>query len=198
MTCQCNIAGLLSMNYPGIISASLSGGTEVGIASDGTVLLGATLNTLSLTAYAFLPGGDRFLGVQCNASAQATIKWVQRYDCNTDTTYFIPQSGGKASIINGPINGVSLSCDPNISSLSFNASAQSGPATPYFTNTMKSGFNLVYTGVPIKIESGSTDPYDINLGPFSVTAYLQSFNLSVNPPSYATVSYNFVVPGTVS
>jgi len=198
MPCTCNIVGLLSMNYSGIISASLNGGTEVGVASDGTVLLGATLNTLSITAYAFAAGADKFLGATCPSSAQATLKWVQRYDCTTDTTYFIPQTGGKASITNGPITGVSLACDPNIESRSFSASAQSGPSTPYLTHIMKSGFNLVYTGIPIPIESGSQSPYTINLGPFTVTAYLQSFNLSVSPPSFATVSYNFVVPGTVS
>lgn len=198
MACQCHIVGLLNINYSGIFSASLNGGTNVTLSSDGTVLLGATLNTLAITAYAFSPGGNRFLGATCPASASASVQWVQRYDCATNTTHFIPKSGGKASILNGPINNVSLQCDPNISSMAFNASAQSGPTTPYITNTTQNGFNLSYTGTPIQIESGSASPVSIDLGVLSVEAYLQSFSLTINPPSPATVSYNFVVPGTIT
>jgi hypothetical protein len=197
MVCPCNIVGLLSMNYSGIISASFNGNTEVGIATDGTVLLGQTMNTLTISAWPFAPGGDRFLGASCPASANASIRWLQKYDCVADTTHFIPQSAGRASITNGPITGVSLDCDPNVSSLSFSASAQGGPTTPYITSTRKDGFNLEYTGLPISIQSGVVQSYDINLGPFSVTAYLQSFSLNVTPPSPAVVNYSFVVPGTV-
>jgi len=197
MTCQCNIAGLLLMNYQGITSAALNGSTEVSVATDGTVLLGQSLSTLSISAWAFAPGGDRLLGASCNASASAEIKWMQKYDCSTDTVYFIPMSGGKASVTNGPINGVSLECDPGITSKSFNASVNSGPVTPYITATRSDGYNLIYTGAPIPIRSGDSTPYSINLGPFSVIAYLQSFSLTVSPPAPATVSYSFVIPGRV-
>jgi len=198
MTCPCNIAGLLSINYRGITSASLNGNTTVSIATDGTVLLGATLNTLSISAWAFAPGADGFLGVTCPASASASLRWIHKYDCNSDTTYLIPQSGGKASVTNGPITGVTLQCNPNIESRSFSASVQSGPTTPYITAVREDGFNLVYTGSPISINSGSPQSYAINLGPFSVTAYLQSFSLTATPPSPATVTYSFVVPGVVA
>lgn len=202
MTCSCHIVGLLSMNYSGIISASLNGGTKVSVASDGTVLLGQTLNTLSISAWAYTPSptgvSDRFLGASCAASAQATLRWIQKYDCTTDTTYFIPQAGGAVSITNGPINNVTMTCDPNISSKSFSASASSGPTTAYVENVRKDGYNLVYTGTPIAISSGNPSAYNINLGPFSVRAYLQTFSLTVNPPSSATVSYSFVIPGLVS
>ena len=198
MPCECNIVGLLSMNYSGIISASLNGGTTVSLASDGTVLLGQTLNTLTLSAYPFSSGQDVFLGATCQASASAAVQWIQRYDCNSNTTFFIPKSGGKASITNGPLVGVSLDCDPDIESRSFNANAQSGPTTPYLTAVRKDGFNLRYSGLPIPVESASPESYTINLGPVSVTAYLQSFSLSVTPPAPANVNYSFVVPGTIS
>ena len=46
---------------------------------------------------------------------------------------------------------------------------------------------------PIPINSGVPKPYTINLGPVgSIIAYLQSFNLSINPPGPSTVSYSFV------
>jgi hypothetical protein len=197
LACECHIAGLLNINYQGIISASLNGSTQVSISSSGLILLGATLNSLTITAYPFAKGGDPFLGVSCNASANASVRWLQRYDCNTDTTYFIPQSGGVANIINGPINGVQLVCDANVNSRSFSANASSGPVTPYITSIQRNGFNLRYTGLPISVESGSPSPYSINLGPFSVVAYLQSFSLTVNPPSPANVTYSFVIPDRV-
>ena len=198
MACECNIVGLLTMNYSGIISASINGGSSVSLASDGTVLLGQTLNTLSITGYPFAPGQDMFLGATCPASCSAEISWIQKYDCLTDTTHFISKSGGKSSITGGPITGVSLDCDPDIESRSFNASAQSGPTAPYLTAVRRDGFNLLFTGTPIPIESASPQSYTINLGPVSVIAYLQSFSLSITPPSPATVSYSFVVPGTIS
>ena len=94
-TCTCDLVGLLSINYDGIISANIDGGTTVEISDEGLILLGATINTLSISAYPFSPGGDWFLGVTCPSSAQAQIQWVQKYDCFTDTMHFIPKSGGK-------------------------------------------------------------------------------------------------------
>lgn len=198
MACSCNIVGLLSMNYEGITSATLNGSTQISVASDGTVLLGQTLSTLSISAWAFPSSStDVYLGATCAASANAEVRWLQKYDCATDTTYFIPMSGGKASITNGPIDGVTLECDPSISSRSFTASSSSGPTTPYLTSLRSDGYNLIYTGHPIEVRSADPAPYSIDLGPFSVTAYLQSFSLSVSPPSPATVSYSFVIPGRV-
>jgi len=192
-TCECNLVGLLSINYTGIISASIDGGTTVEISDEGLILLGATINTLSISAYAFEPGGDFFLGATCPSAATAQVQWVQKYDCFNDKTHFIPKSGGKASISGGPITGVSLECDPNIVSDVFSANASSGPATPYITTERRDGFNLRYTGRPIPIESGSPQPYNLDLGPLGpVQVFLQSFSLSVQPPQPATVNYSFV------
>lgn len=194
MPCECSIVGLLSINYGGIISASINGSTTVEIAdTDGTVLLGPTTNTLTLSAYAFEPGGDFFLGCTCPASAQAQIQWIQKYDCYNDITYFIPKVNSKASISGGPINGCVLECDPDIESMSFDANASSGPATPYLTAIRKDGFNLKYTGRPIAISSASPQPYYIQLGDFgTLKVYLQSFQLTISPPQPATVNYSFV------
>jgi hypothetical protein len=194
--CSCNIVGLLNINYSGIISASVNGGTTIEISEDGTVLLGATINNLSISAYPFEPGGDYYLGATCNSSAQVQLGWVQKYDCFNDVMHFIPKTGGKASITGSSLNGVTLTCDPNIESDSFDASSNSGPATPYITNVRKDGYNLVYTGLPISISSGSPEPYNINLGSYgNITAYLQSFSIQVSPPQPAVVQYSFVFAG---
>jgi hypothetical protein len=188
--------GLLSINYTGIISASIDGGTSVEISDEGLVLLGSTINTLSISAYAFASGGDWFLGATCPSTAQAQVQWIQKYDCFNDTVHFIPKTGGKSSTTGSPLTGVSLECDPNIVTETFSADAQSGPATSYITTERRDGFNLKYTGRPIPVESGSPRPYILNLGPVgTLTVYLQSFNLSVTPPSPATVNYSFVFTG---
>lgn len=194
MSCPCNIVGLLSINYPGVYSASVNGSTTIEIAEDsGLVLIGQTVNNLSIGAYAFAPGGDRYLGVGCPASAQATIPWVTKYDCYNNRTYFIPRSGAKASVVNGPINNVQLQCSPGIFDTEFNADASSGPATPYISSSREDGYNLIYTGGPIPVQTGVPQMYTISLGFLgTVEAFLQSFSLSVSPPDVAKVQYSFV------
>lgn len=195
MTCSCNLVGLLNTSYRGIFSAAINGSTEIEVAEDGTVLLGSTQNNLSIGAYAFLPGQDRYLGASCPASAQAQLPWITRRDCSGNV-YFIPRSGGKASITNGPIDGVSLECSPGIVDTSFQADAGGGPASPFVSANRVDGFNLIYTGNPIPIDSGYPKMYTINLGFVgSISAYLQSFSLSVNPPDVARVQYSFVFIG---
>lgn len=201
MACQCNIVGLLSTSYRGIFSASIDGSTTIEIAEDGTILLGQTTSNLSIGAYAFLPGQDRFLGATCPVSAQASIPWVTREDCATGTVYFIPKSGGKASITNGDASGISssiidLQCSPGILNKSFAASAAGGPASPFFLADREDGYNLRYNGNPIAIESGKPRKYTINLGFVgTIEAFLQSFSLTVSPPDVARVQYSFVFSG---
>lgn len=191
--CECNIVALLNVNYSGIISANINGSTTVELSEDGLVLLGSTINNLSISAYPFAPGGDWYLGATCPSTAETQIQWVQKYDCFNNEVYFIPKSGGKSSITGDGINGVTLTCDPNITSESFSASASSGPATHYITNERRDGFNLRYSGEPIAINSAYPRSYYISLGDVGgIRGYLQSFNISVNPPSPATVNYSFV------
>ena len=199
--CECHIVALLEMSYDGIISASINGSTTVEVSESGLVLLGATVNTLSISAYAYEPGNDRYLGATCPMQASASIPWVQKYDCIRDVVHFIPKSGSKASISGGTIQGgipgvVYLGCDPNVTTTQFSASAQSGPTTPYISNDRRDGFNLVYTGRPIPISSGSPRPYHLNIGPdMTITAYLQSFGLNINQPAPAIANYSFVFAG---
>lgn len=196
-SCECNIAALLDINYTGIISANIGGSTTVELSESGLVLLGATINTLSISAYAFSAGSDMYLGAACPLQAQASIPWVQKYDCMNDTVHFIPKTGSKASISGGSSSGsipgvVYLSCDPNISTEQFSASAQSGPATPYISNDRHDGYGLIFNGRPIAINSGSSQPYNIVLGGSTYRCYLQSFSLNINPPSPSIVNYSFV------
>lgn len=203
MSCTCNIVGLLTTSLQGVFSAAIDGSTSVEIAEDGTVLLGSTVSNLTIGAYAFQPGQDRLLGASCPFSAQATVPWVTKEDCITGNTYFIPRAGGNASVTNLEESGVNttiidMSCDPGIVSRSFDANAGSGPASAYFFANRKDGYNLVYSGNPIAIESGKPQMYTISLGFIgSIQAFLQSFSLTIDPPSPARVNYSFVFSGVV-
>jgi len=187
----------------GVFSATLNGSTTVEVAEDGTVLLGQTTNNLSIGAYAFLPGQNRFLGASCPFSAQASIPWVTREDCSTGEVFYIPRAGGSASVTNRAASGVSsniinLTCTPGIISQSFDANAASGPASPFLFSDREDGYNLVYTGNPINIESGKPQKYTIGLGFIgTIEAFLQSFSLTINPPEVARVEYSFVFSGVV-
>jgi hypothetical protein len=182
MPCECNIVGLLATSVEGIFSASINGSTTIEVAENGTVLLGSTVSNLTIGAYAFLPGGDRFLGASCPFSANATIPWVTKEDCATGTTYFIPRAGGNASTTNLDASGVT----------------GSGPASPYFLVDREDGYNLVYTGHPFAIESANPQMYTISLGFVgSIEAFLQSFSITINPPEPARVNYSFAFSGVV-
>ena len=201
MACECNIVGLLSSSLQGVFSASLNGSTTIEVAEDGTVLLGQTTNSLNIGAYAFLPGQDRFLGASCPFSAQASIPWVTREDCFTGTVHYIARAGGTASVTNRVASGVSssiidLSCKPGIVSTSFDANASNGPTSPFFFSDREDGYNLVYNGNPISVETGKPQMYTISLGFVgTIEAFLQSFSLTVNPPEVARVQYSFVFSG---
>lgn len=171
----------------------MNGSTTIEVSESGLVLLGSTVNNLTIGAYAFLPGQDKFLGAHCPASAQASIPWITKYDCYSNRTYFIPKSGAKASITNGPINNLALDCSPGILDTDFSADASGGPSTPFISSSREDGFNLVYTGNPIHVETGRPQMYTITLGFIgTIEAFLQSFSFSVNPPEPAKVQYSFV------
>ncbi len=204
MSCECSIVGLLTSSIPGVYQASIDGSTSVEISEDsGVDLLGQTISNLSISAYAYTPGNDPFLGASCNFSASAQIPWLQKFDCFTGNTYFIPKSGSKASMINREASGISssiitMSCNPGISSISFEADASSGPATPFYLNTREDGFNLVYNGIPIPVATGIPQLYTINLGfAGTIRGFLQSFSLNVNPPDVAKVRYDFAFNGVI-
>ncbi len=205
MPCECSIVGLLTSNLQGVFSASIDGSTTVEISEDdGVVLLGQSVSTLNIGAYAFLPGQDPFIGATCQFTAQASIPWLTKYDCFSGNTYFIPKSGAKASLSNRVNSGISpaiisLSCNPGITNITFQADASSGPASPFFLAEREDGFNLVYTGNPISVNTGAPQVYDINLGFVgTIRGFLQSFSLSVNPPEVAKVQYSFAFSGVLT
>jgi len=49
--CTCNIAGAFDIEYDGIISASMTAGTDIKLTADEIVLVGPTLGTINIQAY---------------------------------------------------------------------------------------------------------------------------------------------------
>ena len=195
--CDCSLAGEFDIEYDGIISASMSAGTDIKLTSDGIMLFGPTLGTVNLQAYPYArnpaSNAQRVLGVTCPTRVQAQINWVRRYDCDNDEYYFIPMRGGTASIEGDIPTGISFENGPLFTYSSFNASASSGPTTMVLTNDHFDGFNLIYTGLPIPFESGRPTAMNILAAkmPVGSELYLQSFSMDITPPHQATVSYSF-------
>lgn len=189
----CDITGLFSIEYTGIISVNMSSSTEVTLTATDVVLTGPTTGTISMTAYPYLPGQDRALGASCASSARAEMKWVQKYDCFNNTMHYFPAWGGTASVSGDPISGISLESEV-VTYQSMSADASSGPASPYFYSNQTDGFNLIYTGRPIAINSGRPQSYNIlsNILPPQTELYLSSFDITIDPPFRSVVNYNFI------
>lgn len=201
MVCECNVASMFQVGYPGIISASITGSAEfieilnscqTGVDIIPTVrkkLMGPSLGTINISAYAFAQTDvDRFLGTACPSQASLDIPFQQRFDCEHNTTHIIRTKTGQASREGDPITGITLSGDI-CSFRTLSASAQSGPNTRV-TDTIKYiGTDLAWAGPPFPIDSQNVDSLTIIL--FGITAYLTNFSISISTPSVATNSYTF-------
>lgn len=214
MGCECILANQFEVTLSGVYDASIDGSTTIEISDDtGLLLIGSTVSTLNISAYAFKPDQDPFLrrnpdSPLCSFSASASIPWITKFNCETGETYFIPKLGAKASTINFSDDVVDpdvikLECKPGIINKSLNASVGSGPTTPITFVDREDGYNLVYKGGPIPVNTGIPQIYTIDLGKLDgqplgkIKGFLQSFSLTVNPPDVARVQYSFVFTSIV-
>ena len=190
----CQLVGNLDLGFPGcVISISTSCATEGIIAcGDDTPLAGPSNGTVNITAYAqFSPW------VGCPTKAGVNIPYVRKYDCDTDTLFFIPSGQGQ-SFISGDAQGL-VSIKHVLSSCSsVNASSTGGPSSIYAVTTQTTGYGLEYLGNPIAVSTDSEMlPIDIG-GPFAGTdMYLQNFSFDATPGQPPTVSYSFIYGGQV-
>jgi len=199
MSCQCNIVGLLSVNYQGIISASVTGSTNfiyvLQSCFDGVtdkILKGPSTGTINITAYGYLPGEDKYRGVHCPSKAGVSIPLFSKFDCERNFTRFMPRRGGQAYMSGDPIDGITLineACSFNV----MDASAQNGPFSPYFIEVQHQGTGLIWTGPPIPIDTSDTGTvaYTIDIAGWSMQAFLNSFSIDITPPQGARVQYSF-------
>jgi hypothetical protein len=206
-TCQCDIVA----NFPivaglGVISASLRSNANVVKVGDSLIAHGPTYGDLSLTAYDPLIAET----LPCAANASVSFEWEQHVDCDTEVgkiiMRFIPRGREKAFQEGQVTNKISMAYINKDPYTSFNASASSGPHTPYFMNSHYDGYDFRYTGkagnpvlIPIDANSGAHPTVVTFLNtpghtllPGGSALYLTNFSWTYNPPEVPTVSYSFL------
>lgn len=205
--CECHIAAEFPiLGSMGVISASLRSGTDIAIIETacGTqiALAGATRGDFSMTAYAPLSPSET---LKCPGNANVSFNWETKLSCENANMklYVIPKGASRASIDGDNTNQISMSQIGN-SYPTFNASASSGPHTPFLLSDHKDGYNFYYSGDPLSVSpndgkyaksipflQGSL-PGGQQIFPTGSELYLTSFSWSYTPPNVPTVSYSFI------
>lgn len=200
MVCECQIAGLFEVGYEGIISASITGSSEfIDIVSQCDLspnvfadvrkrLKGPSTGNLNITAYAFLRGGERYLGTSCPSQAGVSLPIQQRFDCENNVTHLIRTKSGEAFREGDPIVGVTL-LGEFCSFRTVNANASSGPGTRVTDTERFLGDDFIWTGPPFQFDTRNADTLDFTI--LGLDVKLTSFNVTVTVPSVATNSYSF-------
>lgn len=165
----------------------MNSSTETQNICEDEILVGPTIATVSITGYA-----QNSIHTGCPASANVSIPWVRRQDCE-DNVHFIFAGEGNSSIV-GDVKGLASINRPSGNEYTtFSASSSSGPAAIYTMDTQIDGFGLTYSGDPYSFtttENGVEFNRIFSVGPS--TWYLQSFNLSMQPGQIPTAAYSFV------
>ena len=200
VNCACNITNQLAIEYTGIVSASMSGTTEMvhllSTCADPNAektLKGPSTGTINITAYPFEMDADKFLGVVCESNAQVNIPYITKYDCMANITRYILQKGGQASREGDVIAGITIVEDNVCSYRALNADASGGPVTPYIDKTKTDGYGMVSTLRPLPFDTTIQQTYRI----LGIDAHLQSFSVNVSFSRGAIAQYGFIysIPG---
>ena len=190
----CKLVG--NLNLPGIdgciTSINMSSKAEIISECETDILVGPTVGTVSITGYAVTPtGNDSGVHTGCPGKAGVSITWVRRYDCDTNTLYFIAGGAGSSYIV-GDVSGLAqLHTSFNRTYSTISASSSSGPATIYMETQQEDGYGLVYTGNPISFDSSDNLEFSNFIDPTGPTLYLQSFSLDLNPGEIPLATYSF-------
>lgn len=184
----CKLVGNLLLDIPGcIISISVNSRTEIIKECGGTVLIGPSTGTVSITGYVY---ENAAIHNGCPGRAGVSIPWIRRYDCDSNVVYMIPAGQG-SSYVAGDVAGLaSLITSTGRSFPAINASSASGPSSVYMETTQEDGYGLVYAGGPIGFDTRDTMVFG-NFGVGEGSMYLQNFSVDFNPGEVPTASYSF-------
>lgn len=186
----CQLVGNLNIGIDSgcIISVNVSSSTEVITSCGDEPLEGATVGSISISAYA-----DTKLWEGCPFRAGVSIPFIRKYDCENNDVYFI-FSGQGQSFYSGPKPSyVSLYKTLPTESIALSASSSSGPASVYTETTQINGYGMNYNGAPIDFTT-TPEGTEISLGrafgrgPF----YLQSFSIEAQPGQLPVANYSIV------
>jgi hypothetical protein len=143
---------------------------------------------ISITAYGFEMGQDKWLGSRCKGIVEANQTNILRYDAITDMWWFIPSRIHRASI-KGDVGGSCTLGQVMFDGTVADAQVQNGVS---ITTEMEVqiGAYLQYTGAPYALNIPDLEMYTINLqGPH--VGHIASFGLTVDYPTPAVVTYGF-------
>ena len=171
-----------------IISVSASTSTETSKLGN-CIIVGPTIGSLSIAGYV----KDTY-HTGCHGRASVQIPWIRKYDCDTDTVYFIFSGEGNSAVA-GNVEGLAHLNNVVITNqISISASSTSGP-TLYSRMSQDNGYGLTYTGDPISFNTATTGQlmFDGNkVGiPYS-ECYLQNFSVDFVPGQIPEATYSYV------
>ena len=185
----CQLVGALDLGIDGcFISVSTNSSTEIVTSCGDTLYEGPTVGSVNLTAYA-----STELWVGCPARAGVSIPFIRKYDCDTDTVYFIFSGRGQSFYVGDSDKYVSLYQTVSSTTESMSASSSSGPATVYMKSIQYNGYGMTYKGDPIGFTTSAAGT-EISLGGIfsGETYYLQNFSFEASPGQFPIVSYSLV------
>ena len=123
----CRLVGNYPTSLDGIISINTRTNLEVSKIDD-CMMVGPATGSVSVTAYA-----NNNVHTGCQVSANVSIPWIRKYDCDYDISYFIFSGAGMASVSGdrADINHLVRLNDVVCSTPHVSASASSGPTSLY-------------------------------------------------------------------
>lgn len=187
----CGGVGLISINMTSNSSVRYNEDEECSLPGEHLDFIpGPATGSVSINAYAFGPGEDKWLETRCKGQAQANQSNILKYDLCTDKYYFIPSKTHSAQIT-GTIGKVRLGkvfytgrvADSTLVN-GISISTELG---------VQMGAELEYEGHPLPIKVPDLEPYTIDFGD-PRTGFLNSININVDFPEPATVTYTFDFP----
>ena len=183
----CQLVGNLDLGIDGcFISVSTNCSTEIVQCGD-SASEGPSTGTINLSAYA-----DNVLWDACPSKAGVSVNFMRKYDCDSDSVYFIFAGQGQSFYTGEADRYVSLNQTLPTGCTSINASSSSGPAAIYAVTEQVNGFGLRYDGDPISFTTTDAGTSIYLGGIFDKTCYLQSFSFDATPGQFPVVSYSFV------
>jgi len=151
---------------------------------------GATVGSLNLSGYA-----STQVHIGCPGRAGVQVLWLRKYDCATDTVYFIYTGQGR-SFMSGEFDDFSISLNKTASTGKetriLSASSQSGPTGLISDIIQAEGIGMTYGSGPIAFntETGSGSTLS-NMGIGTGSYYLQNFNIELSPGAIPVANYTF-------
>jgi len=182
----CDTEGVFSINYSSSTRARVAdcggdGGPDI------KYLPGAAVGNVSISAWAFKKGGDKWLGSKCRGSVQGSQTNIQRFDYITKRWWIIPTRMHGAQIT-GDITAASLG------QVFFRGTA----ADTQINNGIVLGYQMqVQVGAELGISAGAFRISLPELQSYKISfvgveeGYINSVNASAEYPNPAVISVSF-------